>query len=364
MTAHLDTTNSTMSAPSKETIIATIKENWLNGLDDKGQFRLAILKVKNHAAYAMLATANSTYNSNYVSGLIYFLKKEGALPKQNVTVSPTIFDRVDHAIAESAHRPAPATEDRSERVRWTDTEIDALATEWVSQRLEYPLHAQGQLIQDSEDAVFAQTPDRKRKLVGLSAHPALMKAVSEKWNAAKAKIAAPVEEKVTILTVEVPRHLTFDEMLNLMDEPSMQALLVAKQMQRENITHMLLREIAANVGAQNVPKVMPFVPNATIYEQSKPKQKRIVIIGPLKSQFDEIEQGAKAAGLTLDLRFVDKDMSHMHLPYCDYVITTKHSSHDADEMSIAHVGRDRVFHVDGGGIGTIVQKLRDISSRK
>jgi|GEM_PF-6860133 len=167
-----------------------------------------------------------------------------------------------------------------------------------------------------------------------------------------------------IITIEVPRAMTFAEMLNACDVPSLSALLAAKLEQQANLTHLLLREIAAKVGGSNLPPVAPFKPNAEIYAAvTARKATRIALIGPLTSQFQEIKKQVEDAHLPAELRYYDKDHHVRDFGHCDFVICTRHNNHRSLDCAHKQVGHERVFYVDHG-ITLVVQKIRDLCSRQ
>lgn len=94
------------------------------------------------------------------------------------------------------------------------------------------------------------------------------------------------------------------------------------------------------------------------------KPLRVMIIGLEHRQFQELQETVKALPKPVDLRWFDKDSSHMTVPMTtDYIITNHWSSHAAVNHARDAIGRDRVFFTPGG-IDAVKQKLFDLCSRQ
>ncbi len=90
---------------------------------------------------------------------------------------------------------------------------------------------------------------------------------------------------------------------------------------------------------------------------------RIVIVGPLDSQEQDIRNKVAGAHKKVDLRFYDKDKLNRDLPMTfDYCIVSKHVNHSWWEKCKAALPADRVFFVQGNG--AIIQKIFDLTSRQ
>lgn len=253
----------------------------------------------------------------------------------------------------------------SERVYWDAEEIRKLAEEWVLQRVAHPMETGNQLLNRAQDKVFANDAKRKRDLPAVSSHKTLHAAILNHWSNFVAKPpepAAPSEPIVQLVTVEVPRNLTFDEMLRLCDEPSLTALLTAKRIERENRHDQLLRDIALKAGAVP-PVVETFVPNGNVFNATQ-RTRRIVLVGPKWRQYVEIKKMVEDERYPVELRVVDAEVDRISVPICDFVIATRYVSHEVRDKVNAAAGHATVMMCETGNNEGIVQKIRDICSRQ
>jgi hypothetical protein len=167
-----------------------------------------------------------------------------------------------------------------------------------------------------------------------------------------------------ILQVEVPKPANFQELLASLDVGSLTALLVTKMNEPVQQTNKLLQEIAERLGAQK-PAAPAKAPSLPVVFQARPVKRnpRVALVGPLDSQFADINREIEKHGIAVDIRQLNKDYAQPTFPSCDYIIVQKHTSHRWWNSAQATLASDRVFFIDGG-ITQIVQKLRDIASRQ
>lgn len=98
-------------------------------------------------------------------------------------------------------------------------------------------------------------------------------------------------------------------------------------------------------------------------EPEREKKVRIVIIGLLDGQQNEVEERCANTPKPVKLRFYDTDRNAGGDGVVDYAILTKHTNHQWWDRMKSMLPSDRVFFVDGG-IGGVVQKVYDICSRR
>jgi hypothetical protein len=101
------------------------------------------------------------------------------------------------------------------------------------------------------------------------------------------------------------------------------------------------RPVAVPVAAASPPPPAPAAP---------PKVK-IAIIGPLPDQFKHIKSRVNGQA---SLIFVEKEKHGQPLPDADWYITTHHTKHIWDERVKSLAGRDRLIHLNTGGIKSVV----------
>jgi hypothetical protein len=323
-------------------------------LDEKGRFELGRLRDSHNALYQKLRALNDV-NRNYVSGLVFLMRRQGFLPQAGRMAAPVM---PPSRAGSDAYAVPDNGNGHKERVRWTPEERETLATEFWKEFIQHPFEPYMKQFSAVQKRVFASDPSRIRFLGGFIGDHELSVAISRQWTALKERITK--EPEIQIVTIEVPRPLTPAEMLKDMDYGTICGLKASYEDRRENLTQQLFYKIATQVGATDVPHVPEFKAPKPVERERK---KRIVIVGPLKDQFNEVEKLSRDAGMDLDLRWLDKESAKPDYGYADYVVYTRHVSHDVCDGANKQIGKQRVFFVDGG-IGQIVQKLRDINARQ
>jgi len=268
--------------------------------------------------------------------------------------------------AAPARRSAP----NSDRVYWTDEELLKVADEWVMLHVDNPLTRPSDIFEKAQRK--ALPGDRQRTIASVNACKPLVNAILKAWknflvNSSPAPAPLPPPEPV-VIEIEVPRPLTFAEMLELCDEPALDALRSAKRLQRESQFHQLL---AASVGHHNngakVPAVKPFVPRMEIYDAGLKQHPRIAIVGQSSVQHDELLAAVKTAALPAVIRYAEgKDT--LAVNRCDFAIMCRQNGHGAtradSDRTINNLGRDRVILLENGSVETVLQQVRNICSRK
>lgn len=264
----------------------------------------------------------------------------------------------------------PVTPKSSDRIYWTVDELKMIAAEWILLHVEHPFESPHVLADKAQRKVFAQNSSRLRLNVNLSAIKPLQAEIVKQWKeflekpAEPAPIIAPPEPQV--ITIEVPRKLTAEEMLATLDEPALEALLSAKRLMREARREELLWANAMQAGASNLPKPAAFKPNFELFHEGQNKSRRIAVVGLPANQHELVTEAVRMNGLNAVLRFPDgKDNSTM--ARCDYAIIVRDSpSNGSDgDRAIGQLGRDRVVLLpkEGGNHVTVLQQIRNLCSR-
>lgn len=257
---------------------------------------------------------------------------------------------------------------KHDNIKWNPDEIDLLATRFVelrSQDFKTPLS-------EIWRAVFKVLPEhRKRKK--LEDNPAwtllpfeLQSKIKTLWNE-RLQIKPPEEPAEPpapiFLRVEVPKPIDLADILRKTDTSVLVAQVVTRFMEGQARTEALLTTIATRLGS-----VVSLKPEAAATPAATPprapvrKPKRVAIVGPLDSQFAEIEQFVKEENLFVETRFLDKDHKGMEIPpSCDFAIITRHTRHSWFDTARTQIGNGNVYFVDGP-ITAVKQKLRDIAS--
>lgn len=243
-----------------------------------------------------------------------------------------------------------------EMIRWTDAEILELAQGICDERARDPFASIMDLFKTAQGALLEE--HRHRDLPGLSACQPLRLKVAELW---KARMDAK-EKDPEIIHVETQRPPDYIDMLQQLDTPSLMAMLVTKiGQQMEQFKPLLTVMNGAPKPEQAGAPLLPPV-SLLAAASAKPRKTRVLIIGPLVSQFREIEAKATEEKLAVELQYLDKDKNLGGTAVqTDHVIVTKFTSHSMMDNMKASVPKGR-FHYLEGGITVVVQKLRDIAA--
>ncbi len=244
------------------------------------------------------------------------------------------------------------------RIEWNQSEIDAVAKEFVACRAADPFESPVVLSHRAQESALPE--HRRRKLISVPS--SLRVRIAQHWETMVAKEAG--EKPPLILTVEVPKPFDYTEALASVDSATLVALLVGKLGKEMGVIQSLLTAITERTGSR--PTVAPSQASKipAVFAKAEKRKPRVAVIGPLPGQMIEIRQRVEEAELPVELRFVDKEASSTGLPAsCDFAIVTRHTRHKWWESARQKLDNGRVHFVDGG-IGQVVQKLRDICSRQ
>lgn len=260
----------------------------------------------------------------------------------------------------------------STRAFWTDQDTDALASEWISLRMADPLESATVLAEKAQRKVFAGRGHLQRDISSVKNIAPLCRSIAKLWKELLDKPAeapAPVEPPPpplpTVVEVEVPRKWTFQEMLDGIDEPALEALLSAKRLSRENTFHQLLQTLALHNGA-TAPTVKPFVPKMEIYEAASKRTPRIAVLGLPESRNQSLAAEITKGEYDCTLSFPEpKDRTTVMR--CDFAIVCREPdklNSSVSDRIIGDLGRNRVTLVDASDAPAVLQAVRNILSRK
>lgn len=95
------------------------------------------------------------------------------------------------------------------------------------------------------------------------------------------------------------------------------------------------------------------------------KALRVLVIGPMEGQQNDIDDAVKKLPKPVELRYWNSShTAQSEVPMTtDYALVTKHASHAIWDKARAALDNDRVFFINGGKTG-IIQKLYDLCSRQ
>jgi hypothetical protein len=269
-----------------------------------------------------------------------------------------------------AHSPIVAVADAytaaegNERVRWTEDEIKQLASEWCLLRAANPFASSGELFEQAQRKLLAG--ERQRDLPSIKAHHKLYEEICRQWKALFDQPAPPTPTPpppaAQIVTVEVPRKLTAEEMLASVDECTLEALLAAKRIAREVNFQQTLCAIAAHSNGKPAPEVAAYKPNFESFHDAIKRPRRIAVVGLPVNEEDLIIAEVKQADLNAKLCFPDgKDAQGV--TRCDYAIVCRQPTHNGSDANgdraIGQLGRSRVALLDEPDRRAIMQKVRD-----
>lgn len=242
-------------------------------------------------------------------------------------------------------------------VRWTDSEVTAIAEAFIAQReadaIGNPIEMLRRAIQNCVDARTARFRDINTWL----AVPDVKERVDTLWLEKMAnQNPAPV-----IVHVETQSPPDYVDILHRCDLPSLCALVVAKLSEQAASLKPLLTVLNGANTSSGAPLQAPVsLLNAA---SAKPRKTRVLIVGPLNAQFREIEQQAAQAKIPVELLYLDKDKPKNGVPIStDYVIGNEFIQHSLEANLKRAVPAGRYFYLASGGIGAIVNKLRDIAT--
>jgi hypothetical protein len=244
------------------------------------------------------------------------------------------------------------------RVSWTDSEVDHIAQAFIYEREHDAIGNAIEMLRRAIQKTVDEGNARFRDINTWVAVPDIKARVETLW---LEKMAAQNPEP-HIVHVETQVPPDYVDMLHRCDLPSLTALLVAKLQEQLGTLKPLLNAFtppsAAPVGA---PAQAPV--SLLSAASSKPRKTRVLIVGPLNSQFREIENKVAESNIPVDLIWLDKDKSNPGaVVNADYVVATAFINHKLNEVLRSQVPKGKAFFLQGEGITAVVNKLRDIGT--
>ena len=246
---------------------------------------------------------------------------------------------------------------------WDDEEITKVAAEWVLLRAADPYHdSSTALLEKAQRKVLPG--ERQRDCPSLNSQTRVCQAITEQWKAFLDK-PAPAPEPVAppppqIITVEVPRRLTGDEMLHSVDECTLEALLAAKRIARQVEHNHLLAQLAAAATGKPVTVGPAFKPTFDMFSEPTRRVRRIAVVG-LPVMEEQILL-AEIHPLNLNVKLCFPEVKN-NLLTSDYAIICRQGDQNGSDPSgdraIGQLGRNRVALLDEPSHAHIVQKVRD-----
>lgn len=255
----------------------------------------------------------------------------------------------------------------STRIYWTEEEINSVADEFILLRIADPIESATVLAERAQRKVLPGA--RQREIVSINNIKALVESIKVRLKAFVDKPAPipppPPAPEVHVQVLEVPRKLSAAEMLKELDEPTLEALLSAKRISRENNLQQILCAAATRLGAENLPKIKPYVPRLEAFDAGLKKQPRIAVIGMATDLHDPLVTEIREAQLDTILSFPDgKDTQT--ISRCDYAIIIRPPGDDRSnsDRAIGQLGRDRVALLETGEILVVKRFIRDFCTRQ
>lgn len=246
----------------------------------------------------------------------------------------------------------------TEKVRWDAVEIDRLARAWVDARKASPFAPTMSLFEEAQRKALPD--DRHRNIASITNVPALEARIATLWTEQMAK---QEPQFVHIVTAAAPNYV---EMLNNLDTASIMAVLFTRVGKELEAFKPLLaalgaaKELNGHTGAPLNPPV-----SLLARASSKPRRARVLVVGPLKDQFVEIERRVITEHIPVELLWLDKDKSGSQCPSVDtdFAVCTRFVNHSHTENIKRAMPPGRFFYLAGeSGITGVVNKVRDIGS--
>jgi hypothetical protein len=252
---------------------------------------------------------------------------------------------------------APTTSPRT-TVSWTEDENTAIALAYIRERemdaIGNAIEMLRRGIQKCVDAGHA----RYRDINTWAACPAVKQKVDDLW---LEKMAAQ-NPAPTVIEIEKQTTPDYLEILQRCDLPSLVALVTAKVLEQTRgisaAIHALAPHTNGHIGAPLVPPVSLLAAAST-----KPRKTRVLIAGPLSSQFREIEKQIQDSQIPVELLWLDKDKNPNGVTIsADYVVANEFMGHHISRALKESTPAGRFFFLQGRGIESMVNKIRDLGA--
>lgn len=315
------------------------------------------------------------YDADFKTSAIHLAQKETVpIAAAKLGIKPALIYYWREMARKQSGNDAPAASASGGRVMWTDEELSIIAAEFVNQRCADPF---GFTMPLFEKAQRKLPGGRQRNIPGIQSSPPLVKQILKQW---KARLNPPVVDlapapppeplpapPAQVITLEVPRKMTADEMLANIDEPTLEALLAAKRIARETQFQEILRAIVVQAGNAALPPVKQFVPKFEAFHDGQNKKRRIAVVGLPVAEHDALTAEIKDAQLNAVMSYPDgKDRET--ISRCDFAVICRDPAKTINlsesDRAIGSLGRERCVLLDSVERRVIVQRVRDILSRQ
>lgn len=249
---------------------------------------------------------------------------------------------------------SPATE----KIRWDSREIERLARAFVDARKASPFAPTMALFEEAQRNALPE--DRRRNIASITAVASLEQQIALLWTEQMSKQDPQI---IHIVSAGPPNYV---EMLNNLDTPSLFAALLTRMQKSLDDFKPLLAALGAN-HATNGHAGAPLNPPVSLLARAsaKPRKSRVLVVGPMKDQFQEIERRVISDHIPVELLWLDKDKSGSQCPAIetDFAICTRFVNHSHTENIKRAMPPGKFFYLAGeSGITGVVNKVRDIGS--
>lgn len=246
-------------------------------------------------------------------------------------------------------------------IRWTDEELNNLATKVAELRLESINDSMLQLIERAQEQVF--TPDRRRKIYTTAmVSETFLTKVKVKVDAIVYSTNNPPELDPVIINIPTPVPVDRAEFIKGISTPELAAEFVFRVIQEYGDLRDIVKQLAQGITKEPIHTRSTRPPASKTPAVKEHRKPVVVVMGLFLEQFRHVEE--KLAGQDVDLRHVDNELKTITIPQAaDYVIVQRHTRHRAFEAAREAVGNSKVVFVHGG-ISEVVQKVYDFLSRR
>lgn len=244
---------------------------------------------------------------------------------------------------------------RKESIKWSDSEITELAKAFAEERKADPFLPAHEVLSIGMRKVLPE--HRWRDIVSMNAVMNVRAKIETLWLEEMTK-ATPEPIIVHVETQVPPDYM---DILSRCDLPSLCALVVAKlQASAQGFAPLFASLTPPGAAHTGAPLQAPVsLLNAA---SAKPRKTRVLIVGPQKGQFHEIESRAAEMKLPVELLWLDKDKPMPNVPVnTDYVVGTLLNP-SLHQMFRKNLPPGKYYLLEGAGITQFVNKLRDIGA--
>lgn len=254
--------------------------------------------------------------------------------------------------------PQTTTNGSAARVSWTDSEVNHIAQAFLYERESDPIGNAIEMLRRAIQKTVDAGHARFRDINTFAACPDVKARIEHLW----LEKMATLNPEPQIVHVETQQPPDYIDMLHRCDLPSLVALVVAKMQDQLGTLKPLLNAFTpANSQPVGAPLQAPV--SLLAAASAKPRKTRVLIAGPHNQQFREIEKQVLDLNLPVELLYFDKERNagKIHIN-TDYVIANEFIDHEMTRKFSEGCPKGRYFYLTSGGIGAMVNKLRDIGS--